>query len=219
MVAYPQGTIVVAKVNAFDSFAEHALNSSDISELGAGAFVLVSGLDQTITGEKTFVNLLYVPSGISAEGTPLNFYVNTHLAMNLGLDNGFNFKSHESGPGEAYKVNTSGTVTTDNNSTLLLEIPFENNTSCWFDIYTAGIRTSGSPERTRMEHHRGCVYTDPVGTSALVGTVDEVVKSSNAGVYEIVTSVSGNRLRVDVTGNTAETANWTCTAKYQVVSI
>lgn len=229
MIIQPSGTILVKKVDENNNFKEDSLDYFDLQSTLSANLVTITGT-QTISGAKTFNLPLTVASGItttsgrdlglstSGAGTAINLIVDGFTALGVNPNNWMFQKSHETGPGDGTFTITSGIQTTNNDNVIILSNVPGNNTATWLDVWTIGIRTSGS-NRVRMTHMRGAVYVDNSGVASLVGTVDVIAKSVAAGTYSSSITVSGAQFNVIVNGDAAETVNWVCKAQLQKVGI
>lgn len=190
--------------------------------------VMVSG-SQTISGQKTFTqdivasgldNLPNTDLNITVSGTQdFNVFVNGKRLQQLSDTGEMLFKSHSAYSGSDLQTVTTATQTTDNTVTRFFTLPLEDNSLYWFEALVAGRKASGGTFRSRMEINRGAVYREAGGSATLIGTVDNTLtRSLVAGAYDIVVTVSGNDLVINVDGDTGETVNWTGTIFYQRIS-
>ena len=218
----PSGSILIKKVNENNDFYEDLLTPED---LGA---VTITGI-QTITGQKTFDQVI-ISSGIQninsenlqigTSGTQdINFYTNGINKLSLLNSGELSLKSHTAYSGSDLNIVTGAVQTTDNTPTSVASLTLEEGYAYWFEVFTVGRRDGGSPLRIRMEINIGCVYREVAGSATLVGVVNNSLsRSLLAGGYDVVVSVSGNSLIVNVDGAAGETVNWSTTIFYQKIS-
>ena len=101
---------------------------------------------------------------------------------------------------------TDATVTTIDSITLL------NENTYHAEVMIAGVKSDGSQRASY--HLAATVYRTSAGNATIQGTVSTLHTSESDATWNATFTVSGNDLRVSVTGKDATTVEWGCTLKY-----
>lgn len=128
-------------------------------------------------------------------------------------------KTHTNFDGSGTKQETGAVQTTDATQTVLSgsEITLADSTVYWAEAMVVGRDTSGA-ERA-VYRITGCVYQEANGGAVIESqSTTAVAESTNATTWDAVLTVSGDDVRVSVTGAASTTINWSCTVRYQGVS-
>jgi len=120
----------------------------------------------------------------------------------------------ETAPDETIKV-TGGTVTTtDATPTVAKSIALDDNTAYLVKSFVVGRGTAGAERAAAIIY--GFAYRQSAGSAVLADAGTPFLSETDAGM-DIVFSVSGNNLQVEVTGKAATTINWRASLQFTKV--
>jgi len=128
------------------------------------------------------------------------------------------FKKHTAFSGSESKATTGVQTTTTATQTTLWSFTLADNTVYWFEAKVAARRTSGGATADRAGYRLFCcVYRKGGGGATLQGTVLQDARESVAA-WDATLTVSGNDVRLSVTGEASRTIQWAATIAWQGVS-
>ena len=129
----------------------------------------------------------------------------------------FSLKTHSGYTDSNYIEVTSAIQTTDDTVTDIQNLVLSEGYAYWFESIVIG-KTASGPLKIRTEINRGSAYRIVAGSATLISSIDNTMtRSLSAGAYDVIVDVSGNSLRVRVTGAIGNTVNWVATLRYQKV--
>lgn len=135
----------------------------------------------------------------------------TGLYSNLG---NINLKKHAAFTGSSHVESTGAVQTIDATDTTVWSLTVSDTTAYWFEGTVVARTTSGTDcvvGRVLAQAHRE-------GAGAVIGDVQLQYLDPSTSTWVITWDVSGNDVRLRVTGAAATTINWAATVKYQAVS-
>jgi hypothetical protein len=184
-----------------------------------------SGIKQVHTHAATTGSNGIVDSSYKLESTDSTSITGTLIGLNIDVGLGTNTgkeriatrkKAHAAYAGSEVNETTAAIQTTDATQTTLWSKALADTTLYWVEVSVIGRDTAGT-ERA-MYGKKVLVYREG-GGATIQGTVQDVHADveTSAGI-DVTFTVSGNNVRVSVTGLAATTFNWVATIKYQAVS-
>lgn len=127
-------------------------------------------------------------------------------------------KKHTGFSGSESKATTGVQTTSNATQTPLWSFTLADNTVYWFEANVAARRTAGGATADRAGYRLFCcVFREAAGGATLVGTVVQDARESVVG-WDATFTVSGNDLRLSVTGEASRTIQWAATIGWQGVS-
>ena len=186
----------------------HIFNLPDASAASRGALTSAdwSAFDAKIGGTIA-VNEIAVGFGAQAIGGYSN------PASQLFMFDGTSFiqKSHINFPRSAVRTYTSIATTTDATTTSVAVDTLEDNTVYDYDVVVRARRTDAGPENGRF-WRKFLVYREAAGGATLGATIALPVADEQLTMAgTVAVDVSGNDVRIRVTGEAAKTIAWVAT--------
>lgn len=97
-------------------------------------------------------------------------------------------------------------TTTDGITTTLVTVTLDDDAIYVFDLYVIARRTDSSKQA--VFHRKVAVFREAGGSATIIGTILTPLTRPVSTNYTATFDVTGNDLRVRVTGQAAETVNW-----------
>lgn len=132
------------------------------------------------------------------------------------LENTLTQKAHANFSGSGSVQTTGAVQTTDATQTVLYSVALPDTSDTMFEVRVVGRDTAGTE---RAVYGKVALVYREGGGATIQGSIQDIFPDieTSAGLDATIT-VSGNNVRVSVTGLAATTINWAATIRYQSVS-
>ena len=128
-------------------------------------------------------------------------------------------KSHQGYTNSGRIELTDAVQTTDATETTMTTLPVNDNTVMRFEVMVVARFENTGTNKSYWARLTGAVRRNNGGSAVLVGTREKLEDSEGTPGYTCDVDVSGNDLRIRVTGAGSETVNWVNTVIHQSVSL
>lgn len=149
----------------------------------------------------------------------LKFVVSSGVVAGIKTDNTSYIKSHSNFTDSERYEKTDATQTTNNSQSTLSTITVSDNSVMRFKVLIVARYENISSNKSYWSEITGAVRRNNGGSAALVGTSIKSEDDEGSSGYSSTVDVSGNDLRIRVTGGSGEDVNWVCFIDYQSVSV
>jgi len=173
--------------------------------------------------QEVFAHQIARSGGIFTVGTltshDLQFLINNTLRWQITSSGQTELKSHDNFTGSGHFTLTDAIQTTDATVTTMTDVAVPDNTVMAFEIIIVARFENLLTDKSYWYKTTGAVRRNNGGSAVIVGTPLEIEDDEGIPGYIASVGVSGNNLRISVTGASSEDVNWGSTIKYQGISL
>lgn len=190
-----------------------------------GGYIIINGNEHAGLGG------IQIHSGTASAGVGINIQVNSSTGeLNLGTNGAtrvainssgrLTHKAHSGYAGTGRVQETAAVNTTDNTTTNLYTLTLADNTTYMFEVNISA-RYNSTTAKGVGGKLKFLVYRNNGGAATIAadngGRIKEIESYGTPG-YDFDVDVTGNDIRIRVTGATSETVSWTATIERVGVS-